>query len=186
MSLKALKEMWPQLKIPVYVTPGNHDVSISGDMSMFEKFYPGSRNYVIKHKDWNIINLNSTESRAAENTNIPEDTFNWLDLNIKNLDPQTPTIISTHYPLGAGLVRRPLNSDRLLRRFSKFNLAAVFNGHWHGYTQTLYNNAYITTGRCCSRYRSNYDGSRLKGWFVCRAENGQVSRRFVAAPEELL
>ena len=181
-----LKEMWSLLKIPVYVVPGNHDVGSDGNYEVYDKFYSGMLNYHIQHKGWNIFNLNSAESRAAENTNIPKETFKWLDDNLKKIDPLQPCIISTHFPLGPGIVRRPKNADELLKKFRHFNIQAVFNGHWHGYTQTLFKDAYITTDRCCSRFRNNYDGSKHKGWFVCRAENGQITRRFVSAPEELL
>ena len=51
------------------------------------------------------------------------------------LDPARPTILFTHFPLGAGVFARPLNADDLLQRFHGVNLQAVFCGHYHGFTE---------------------------------------------------
>ena len=75
---------------------------------------------------------------------------------------------------------RPLNADDVLNRFLEFNLSAVFCGHYHGLTERKLRTTTITTDRCCSRVRSNHDGSKEKGWFVCRAMAlGEVTRQFV-------
>jgi hypothetical protein len=34
--------------------------------------------------------------------------------------------------------------------------------------------------------RGNHDGSPLKGWLVCTARAGTLTRRFVAVPDELM
>lgn len=182
-----MKDLLPLLKIPVHMTMGNHDVTmIGGDHALYDELFPGKRNYAVEHRGWQLFSLTSAQVRAAENTTIPADTIAWLEDNLKKFDPRKPTIVSTHYPLGRGMIRRPKNADDLLRRFGKFNLQAVFNGHWHGYSEMAYHDALITTDRCCSRYRDNHDGSPLKGWFVCQAKEGRISRRFVCVPPELL
>lgn len=181
-----MRDLLPLLKLPVHLTPGNHDVTVlKADRSKFDEFFPDRVNYVVAHRGWQIFVLNSVESRSAENTNIPSETLKWLDENLPKHDRRKPTIVSTHYPLGYGLKRRPKNADDLLKRFAPFNVAAIFNGHFHGYTATLFNEALMTTDRCCARSRENHDGSPLKGWFVCEARQGRISRRFVAVPKEL-
>jgi 3',5'-cyclic-AMP phosphodiesterase len=181
-----IREALERLKLPVHVTPGNHDVTDDGQRTLFESYFPKRVNYALEHRGWQLFSLNSAESCATDHTSIPQDTLQWLDDNIKKFEPGKPTIISTHYPLGRGLVYRPAKSDDLLKRFVKFNLQAVFNGHWHGYTETLLGEATVTTNRCCSRVRRNHDGSPLKGWFVCQARAGKITRRFVTVPVELM
>lgn len=181
-----LKELWPHLGVPVHVVPGNHDVTAAGDRSLFSTHYPGRRNYVVEHRGWQIFCLDSIQNRAAEKTTIPQDSLDWIADAVKKHDPKKPTIISTHFPMGIANYRRPKNADAFLAPFKNFNVQHIFNGHWHGYSEMEVNGATCTTDRCCSRYRSNHDGSRKKGWFVCRASQGRVTRRFVCAPEELL
>ncbi len=186
MELGGLKDLFPLLKIPVHVMPGNHDTAADGDQSHFEKNFPGALNYAVEHRGWQLFCVNSAESRAAENTKIPAATLAWCDDNVKKFDPKKPTILSTHFPLGYAIARRPKNADALLDKFKDFNVQAIFNGHWHGYSEMMFHDAPVTTDRCCSRHRSNHDGSPKKGWFVCEARAGRISRRFVCAPAELL
>jgi hypothetical protein len=181
-----MREALERLKLPVHLTLGNHDVTKERDRSLFEEYFPKKVNYALEHRGWQVFCLNSVESRAADKTSIPEETLQWLDDNVKKFEPGKPTILSTHYPLGRGVVRRPSKSDELLKRFEKFNLQSIFNGHWHGYTQTLLGDATVTTDRCCSRIRMNHDGSPLKGWFVCQARAGKITRRFVTVPAALM
>lgn len=186
MEFGGIKSLFPLLKVPVHITPGNHDVKKDGSRSRFVRHFPGRLNYLLDHRGWQFVSIDSVQDRNAEKTRIPDDTLKWLDANLKKLDPRRPTIVSTHFPLGYGLTRRPKNADQVFARLSKFNVQAIFNGHWHAYTQTMFMEAIVSTNRCCSRYRKNHDESPLKGWYVCQARQGQVSRRFVSAPPELL
>ncbi|HEY3354201.1 MAG TPA: metallophosphoesterase [Polyangia bacterium] len=181
-QLGGLRECLERLKLPVHVTPGNHDVAKDGSHALYDRQFPTRVNYAVEHRGWQFFHLNSAESRAAEGTRIPPATLRWLDDNLKKFDPRKPTVISTHFPLGPRIVRRPRNADDLLRRFERFNLRAIFNGHWHGQTQSVVRDAVVTTDRCCSRRRGNHDGSPLKGWFVCEARAGTITRRFASVP----
>lgn len=181
-----IRELFPLLGMPVHIVPGNHDVAANGDRSMFEKFFPGKRNHVVEHRGWQIVNFDSVENRGHIRTTIPKENLAWLDETLPKLDPRKPTILSTHFPLGAGMERRPKNAQDVLQRFASFNLQAVFNGHWHGYSQMRFQGADISTNRCCSRFRGNHDGSKEKGWYVCEAGQGKVTRRYVTAPADLI
>lgn len=179
-----LKEVFSTLKIPVYVTPGNHDFipdAAGARRDVYEKFFPGTVNYAVEHRGWQLFCLNSIESGAYQNTKIPADTLQWMDDNLKKFDPKKPTLVSTHFPLGMAMNHyRPTNTDAFLSRLRDFNVRHLFNGHWHGYSEMLCcNETPVTTNRCCSRVRENHDGSPLKGWFVCQARQGNIARRFV-------
>lgn len=181
-----IREVLPLLGMPVHITCGNHDMTVKGDRSLFDTFFPGKRNHIVEHRGWQIVNFDSVENTGHIHTNILPENLAWLDETLPKLDPKRPTILSTHFPLGAGMERRPKNSADLLKRFENFNVQAVFNGHWHGYSNMLFKDAIISTNRCCSRFRGNHDGSKEKGWYVCEAGQGKVTRRYVAAPKELI
>jgi hypothetical protein len=185
-QLRGMRDAFAALELPVKVVPGNHDVTRDGATARFERVFPGSVNYAFEHRGWQLFCLNSVASRAFEHTRIPPATLRWLDDNLKRFDPKRPTVIATHFPLGPGVIRRPLDADELLRRFERFNLQAILNGHWHGYTEARVRGVLATTNRCCSRARGNHDGSPQKGWFVCTARAGTITRRFVAVPDELM
>jgi hypothetical protein len=60
-----------------------------------------------------------------------------------------------------------------------FNLVAVFNGHFHGFTQHELGRTVLTTNRCCAISRGNHDGTNEKGYFLCAASQGRITREFV-------
>jgi hypothetical protein len=102
-----------------------------------------------------------------------------VDDHLPKLDKLKPMVILTHFPLGANVKYRPANADDLLDRFREFNLRAVFDGHWHGFTERTRGATVLTTNRCCSLKRDNHDGTKEKGYFVCDAKDGQITRKFV-------
>ena len=158
---------------------GNHDHLSDTDRSAYERIFPEQINYSFTHRGWQIIGLDSSEGTKAKATKISATTLTWLDQNLSKLDLHRPTILFTHFPLGDSVLARPLNADDLLERCYGLNLQAVFCGHFHGFTERPFQHSIITTDRCCSRVRSNHDGSPEKGWFVCQAVNGEIKRRFV-------
>jgi len=178
-ELGPMREVLQSLHMPFHVVIGNHDYVSHTDRSVWDRFYPKSLNYRFDHRGWQFIGLDSSEGTHYENTRIQPATFNWLDDNLRKLDPARPTIVFTHFPLGENVRMRPLNADDLLERFRDFNLVAVFDGHFHGFTERHHGQTTITTNRCCAISRANHDGTPEKGYFLCQARDGQIQREFV-------
>jgi Calcineurin-like phosphoesterase len=179
-QLAGARDALRQLGFPAYSAIGNHDYRDANDRRAYEDIFRGQINYAFHHGGWQFVGLDTTEGVKWRDTRISPTTLAWLDNNLPKLDRRKPTILFTHFPLGAGVSMRPLNADELLNRFLEFNLSAAFCGHYHGFTEQTLHAATITTGRCCSRVSGNHDGSKEKGWFVCRAmASGEVERRFV-------
>ena len=137
-------------------------------------------NYIVEHRGWQLVGIDTTAGDAWRDTKVSSETFAWLRENLPRLDVDKPTIIFTHFPLGADVPMRPLNADDVLMPFLEFNLCAAICGHFHGYTERWRGSASLTTGRCCARIRDNHDGTKEKGWLVCQAmASGEVKREFV-------
>ena len=178
-QFSAVRDLFQTLHIPVFCVPGNHDYTTYNDLGAYQKFFPNSMNYKFEHKGCQFVGLDTTMGLTAFMSHIQTSTFNWLDSNLPDLSKTKPTIILTHFPLGPNVMVRPTNSDRLLDRFRDYNLQAVLSGHWHGYTERHVRQATLTTNKCCSFRKENHDGTKEKGYFLCRAKDGLVSRTFV-------
>ena len=178
-QLTGIRDAFAKLEIPIHAVVGNHDYRTSDDRAAYEQIFPRQINYSFEHRGWQLIGLDTTEGTKSKETLISETTLHWLDENLPKLDHSKPTIVLTHFPLGAFVAARPVNADALVRRLGDLNLQAIFSGHFHGFTERYFGKAVLTTDRCCSRIRANHDGTPEKGWFVCQAAGGQVSRRFV-------
>lgn len=178
-QLATTRDAFRALGVPVYAVPGNHDYRAPDDRKAYDDLYPGRLNYAFEHRGWQFLGLDSTEGQKAENTSIQPATLRWVDDTLPKLDRQRPLVVFTHFPLGPLTPMRSTNADALLARFEKHHLVAVYNGHFHGFTERHLGRVTLTTDRCCSFHRANHDGTKEKGYFVCRAKGGQIARTFV-------
>jgi 3',5'-cyclic AMP phosphodiesterase CpdA len=167
-QLAAVRDTFATLRIPIYATLGNHDYTSDTDHTPFNTAFPNSINYHFQHNGWQFLGLDSTQRRDVFLTHIQPRTLAWLDATLPTLDPARPTVICTHFPLGDGVLCRPINAGDLLARFAHFNLRATFSGHWHGYAERHFDLASVTNSRCASWWRANMDGSKEKGYFLCQ------------------
>jgi len=139
---------------------------------------PKATNFSFEHDGWQFVGLDSTDGTKAK-VAVRDDTLKWLDEAVTKLDKKKPLVLFTHIPLGPLVIYRATNADEVLERFKNYNLQAVFNGHFHASTERKVGNVILTTNRCCSFSRKNHDGSKEKGYFLCQAKEGKITREFV-------
>ncbi len=177
--LATVRDVFKGLGVRTYPVIGNHDYRTQTDRKAYTQIFPLRINYYFRHRGWQFVGLDSSDGLRYEKTRIQPATFDWLDDNLPRLDQTRPTVILTHFPLGAGVTYRPANADDLLDRFRDFNLQAVFSGHFHGFTERKAGDVTLTTNRCCALKRDNHDKTKEKGYFVCTAKDGRITREFV-------
>jgi 3',5'-cyclic AMP phosphodiesterase CpdA len=178
-QLAATRDLFKELGLPTYGVIGNHDYLAQDNRKPYEQLFPDRINYRFEHKGWQFLGLDSTQGQLGANTRVQAPTLQWLEDHLPKLDKKRPTVVFTHFPLGALTPSRPVNADDLLERFRDFNLRAVFCGHFHGFTERQVWNTILTTNRCCSFFRGNHDGTAEKGYFLCEAKEGTIKRQFV-------
>jgi predicted phosphodiesterase len=174
-----VKEIFSPLPGAFHPVIGNHDYVSQTDRESYTLTFPRRLNYHFGQGGWQFIALDTSDGQRYEKTSIQPATFQWMDEQLPRLSKTKPTVIFTHFPLGAGVKYRPENADALLERFREFNLQAVFSGHYHAFTECQAGKALFTTNRCCSLKRGNHDGSKEKGYFLCSAQDGRILRSFV-------
>ncbi len=178
-NLERVKAIFRALPGEMYPVLGNHDYLTQTDRRAYTQTFPMRVNFYFRHRGWQFVGLDTTDGLRYEKTEIQPATFEWLRDYLPRLNPRRPTVLFTHFPLGDGVNYRPRNADALLERFRDFNLQAVFNGHYHSLTERRHRDVLVTTNRCCALKRNNHDNSKQKGYFVCEAKDGRISRRFV-------
>jgi 3',5'-cyclic AMP phosphodiesterase CpdA len=178
-QLSAVREIFSALPMPVRAIIGNHDHSHIGDRRAFEEVFGSQLNRRFECGDWQFLVLDTTQQRQVYRTCISAATLGWLDRAMPSIPRDKPLIVLTHFPLGRNWLR-PVNARAVLQRLHSHELRGTFGGHWHGWTQRIDQGTSLTTGRCCSCWRENHDGSREKGYLVCRASAHGVNHGFVA------
>jgi 3',5'-cyclic AMP phosphodiesterase CpdA len=180
-----IRELLKSSGMTFKVVCGNHDWVSDTDRKAYEQSCPDSLNYTFDNNGWQFVALDSSDGTKFSNTNILKPTLDWVDQNLPKLDKIRPMVLMTHFPLGPGVTNRPLNADNLLDRFRNYNIRAIFNGHYHAFTERQRRDFVITTDKCCSFHRNNHDNTPEKGFFACQAQDGKIIRKFVqvnAAP----
>lgn len=178
-ELGAMKDVLKSLAMDFHTVIGNHDYLSDTDRSGWDALFPKSINYSFRHQGWQFIGLDTTDGTGWEKTSIPHQTLEWADENLPRMQREAPTVLFTHFPLGDQVRMRPANADDLLERFRPLNLVAVFNGHFHGFTERKLGQTVLTTNRCCAISRGNHDGTAQKGYFLCTASGSRIRREFV-------
>lgn len=178
-ELGPARDVLKGLGVPVHVVPGNHDHRAKDDRKPYEEAFPKSLNYHFEHAGWQFVGLDSTEGVKMMFSAVQRPTLAFLDEALPKLDRRRPTVVFTHFPLGPRIVQKPTNAEDVLKRFREHNLRAVFCGHYHSLTERDVGGVVLTTNRCCARARGNHDGTKEKGYFLCRAKDGRVHYRFV-------
>jgi len=178
-ELGAMREVLRSFGMPFHAVIGNHDYLSDTDRSPWDGLFPSSLNYVFRHRGWQFVGLDSTQGTQWQNTRIQPDAFGWLDNELPHMDSAAPTVVFTHFPLGEKVPMRPVNAEELLTQLLPLNLVAVFDGHYHGFTERRSGLTTLTTNRCCAISRANHDGTLEKGYFLCSASEGEIERQFV-------
>jgi 3',5'-cyclic AMP phosphodiesterase CpdA len=163
-----------------HVTPGNHDNDLEENTAIFDRVLPGQLNYTFAHRGWQFVVIDSTDGKKGSQTHVQPAALAWLDANLPKLDPRAPLVLATHFPLASSTPLCSLNAEEVLARFVNHNLRLVLGGHHHGRTEVARNDYALVTNACCSRVANNHDGTKAKGYWLCRTRaDGGVQREFV-------
>ncbi len=133
-------------KIPVYYTPGNHDIGKVDhqNLEIYKKRY-GADRFRFKHKGSMFIGLNSSIIKANESP-FEQEHFAWLEKNLKKSTGSRHLIIFCHYPFFIRSFDEPetysnigiANREKYLSLFTENQVDAVFSGHLHNNAVTSY------------------------------------------------
>ncbi|MBM3876002.1 MAG: hypothetical protein FJ386_04685 [Verrucomicrobia bacterium] len=178
-QLGPVRDVLNSIGISYNTVIGNHDWTAPGDRKAYDKFFPDSTNYNLSHRGWQFIGLDSSDGPKASGVSVQAHTLRWLDDALPRIKKDLPTVVFTHFPFGVLTPYRVVNADAVLERFKELNLVAMFNGHFHGFTERPHGGTMITTNRCCAFSRANHDRTKEKGYFLCRAKDGKIARQFV-------
>jgi len=160
----------------VYNTMGNHEIygiykRSSADPTnpeygelMFEKRL-GKSYYAFEHKGWKFIIINSIEDTKKGKYVGKVDTaqISWIKSELKNTNPSTPIVLSTHIPFITAYTQKyggstlpndsslvVYNSKEVINLFNGYNLKLVLQGHLHTVEDIYIDGIHFITGGAVS------------------------------------
>jgi hypothetical protein len=176
-SMATVARLAEEAGVRFLATPGNHDNDLEETTALFDRELPGQLNYTFVHRGWRLVVIDSTDGRKWGQTRVQPATLAWLDAELPKLDPAQPLVLATHFPLASSTPLCPLNAEEVLARFVNHNLRLVLGGHHHGRTEVARGTYALVTNACCSRVAGNHDGTKAKGYWLCRTQADATVRR---------
>ncbi|MFH1414613.1 MAG: metallophosphoesterase [Elusimicrobiota bacterium] len=142
-SWKAYRKIMKQLTMPVYYTPGNHDIISEKSEKTLELYmeYIGEPYYSFDRRNIHFIMLDN--SRYSTIDSFPYKQRLWLMEDLERNKDSAYTIVFMHRPYWINTVAGGLD-DKLHDIFVKYGVDAVFTGDYHNYFSGEYDNIIYT------------------------------------------
>ena len=127
-SLQDAKKMLDKLRIPYYITAGNHETKWSeSGATDFAKIF-GNDKFSFHHKGCEFIGFTSGPIIKMGDGHIAPQDIDWVKSELNKTGNKVPFFVITHYPLLTGDVDNWYEMTDVIRQF---NVQAVLNGHYH-------------------------------------------------------
>lgn len=124
----ALAEVLAETDIPIFTTPGNHDVKDAGDAYYISRFAPMS--YSFEYSGITFAFVDSSD------LNISEEEIEWMKTLLSGANRKVVvTHASTYDPFGYDHTLDPASCDRFQKFILDEDVDVVFTGHIHAFHQ---------------------------------------------------
>jgi outer membrane protein assembly factor BamB/predicted phosphodiesterase len=156
-ELKLARQILDSLHVKWYIIPGNHDSgwSESGG-AMFATVF-GNDKFSFEYNGIRFLGCASGPYLRMSDGHVPRSALNWLDGELKKLEPQQPVIFLNHYPIDNGLDNWYEIADRLRH----YNTWAILCGHGHANKAMNFEDIPGVMGRSNLRAKAEVGGYNL-------------------------
>lgn len=127
-SLEKAKVLLGTLKMPFYITPGNHDQKLSPPSYDYFNDVFGDNKFSFSHKGIHFVGFATRPSQVGGNGVIAHEDINWIEKELSELPDSVRIIAVTHYPLQTGDVD---NWPDMVDVLKKYKVMTVLGGHYH-------------------------------------------------------
>jgi len=127
-SLLEAKRILDKLKMPYYITAGNHETKWSeSGFTDFNRIF-GNDKFSFSHKGCRFIGFTTGPIIKMGDGHIAPQDIDWVHSELDKAGKGIPVFVVTHYPLLTGDVDNWYDMTDVLR---KYNVQTVLNGHYH-------------------------------------------------------
>lgn len=134
-SMEKAKECFDQLRVPYYVTSGNHETNWSESGCMdFDVVFGGNERqergsrFAFTHKGITFVGFNSGPVLKMADGHVAPQDIQWVQEQLSQIPAGQKVIAITHYPLQEGDVDNWYDVTNMLHQF---NTQCIIGGHYH-------------------------------------------------------
>ncbi|MCE5205022.1 MAG: metallophosphoesterase [Porphyromonadaceae bacterium] len=173
--------------IPVYLSPGNHDLALNPSKRDFE-FYDSmygkdTDHFSFRHKNAHFIGFNSVIIKSDKSRKEEQKQFRWLKKELKKAASSDPILLFTHYPFFIeNFNEKETYSNQSMQQrikyfklFEKYGADAIFAGHLHNNAEASYNNILMITTNAAGKPL----GKVQPGYRLIKINNRQVEHCYI-------
>ena len=175
-------------KIPVYFTPGNHDIGNVADsvsVSTYLKNY-GYDHFSFQHKKCQFIGFNSCLIKS-KTPNLEKAQYDWLKKTIAKSRKAAHIVLFCHHPFFINSFDEPETYSNIgveerkkyLDLFSDNKVEAIFSGHLHNNATPLYGKIQLVTTSALGRPL----GSAPSGLRIVKVFNDRIEHQYYGLDE---
>jgi 3',5'-cyclic AMP phosphodiesterase CpdA len=175
-------------KIPVYYSPGNHDIGQSPeqrDIDIFIDNY-GHDRFSFRHKKSLFIGINSCLIKANAPL-LEKKQYDWLEKKLSGGRRSGQIILFTHYPFFISQPDEPETysniavetRNRYLALLSEYHVDAVFSGHLHNNATAKFGDIELITTSAVGKPL----GKAPSGIRIVKVYNDRIESEYYALDE---
>ncbi len=133
-----------EFDMPVYTTPGNHDIRLGGGSRYIQHFGPAHHSFDVGPAHFTVFNSSTGD--------VSEEEFAWLESDLNESEAEN-SFVFTHIPVfdprssNDHTLTNATTASRLMSLFQEMEVDAVFSGHIHIFNESIANGVrYVVTG----------------------------------------
>jgi serine/threonine-protein phosphatase CPPED1 len=169
-------------RIPVYFTPGNHDLGQNPNKQSLKRYRKnyGNDRFAIQHKGSALIGINTSFIKARMELQEQKQ-YKWLENELKRNQNAVHKILFCHFPFYNSTPEEaesysniaPDYRVKYLSLFEDYSVDAVFSGHLHNNSEFKNSNILLVTTSALGKSLGNApSGLRIVKIYNDRIESG--------------
>jgi len=173
--------------IPVYLSPGNHDLALNPskqDFELYDSMYgKGSDRFSFHHKNAYFIGFNSVIIKSDKSRKEEKQQFRWLKKELKKAALSDPILLFTHYPFFIeNFSEKETYSNQSMQQrikyfklFEQYGVDAIFAGHLHNNAEASHNGILVITTNAAGKPL----GNAQPGYRLIKINDRQIEHRYI-------
>jgi 3',5'-cyclic AMP phosphodiesterase CpdA len=172
-----------KLKRPGLWVPGNHDLpgGAAEDYLNYDRVFE-MRQWAEKNDGWVFLGIDTCNGTKS-NVTVPRERMDWIRKQLEGVKAQSPIALFSHHPFNPNTkAYRVENAEEVLGLFRNHHLKMVVSGHYHGNQVEERDGVLFVTTACCTSTRTNFDGTKAKGYRLFHLDQEHIEHEFVEVP----
>jgi len=131
---RALRPLWNRYPVPMYFTPGNHDIWSAASRAVYERETGHPASYSFNYQNAHFTVLDNSQAPDLSDA-LSEDQMQFLERDLEQNRARDPKFVFFHKPLWLIPVKFQNSAFAFHQLMRKFGVRYVVSGHGHQFVE---------------------------------------------------